>query len=336
MDFKPAVCPNCAGQLQLPENASTVKCMYCGTEVAVQEAIEKFNTSINPNNLLALAEAAKHAGNLEESYDYFNRILEFDPKNYKAWHGKAVTAGWLSTLGNVRVEETFQGIDRALALAPQEKRPLLLKSAGSELNQIANSTLERAEKDFKSSITPETYAEFVVRVKVVIGIYQKAASLDPDDLTIYKNIIEAARLYMFRYTYTDGTLKVSLTGEEYAEAKRFIQEAEFKIRKFDPAFRAQIPEQGSCYIATAIYGSYECEEVLTLREFRDHILSRYALGRLFIRVYYEVGPLIANRIARGGVTNQAARLLLDKLVLHLRSRLKLHRPVVHSPEAEHR
>lgn len=40
MNFKPAICPNCGGKLQVPDNLTTVKCMYCGVDVIVQNAIK--------------------------------------------------------------------------------------------------------------------------------------------------------------------------------------------------------------------------------------------------------------------------------------------------------
>lgn len=40
---------------------------------------------------------------------------------------------------------------------------------------------------------------------------------------------------------------------------------------------------GGCYIATAVYGSYDCPEVWTLRRFRDNFLAENWLGRMFIR-----------------------------------------------------
>lgn len=47
-----------------------------------------------------------------------------------------------------------------------------------------------------------------------------------------------------------------------------------------------------CYIATCIYGSYDCPEVWTLRRFRDYTLDESWYGRLFIKVYYKVSPLL--------------------------------------------
>jgi preprotein translocase subunit SecG len=40
MNFKSATCPSCGGNLQLPDNLVTAKCMYCGVDVIVQEAIQ--------------------------------------------------------------------------------------------------------------------------------------------------------------------------------------------------------------------------------------------------------------------------------------------------------
>ena len=45
-----------------------------------------------------------------------------------------------------------------------------------------------------------------------------------------------------------------------------------------------------CYVATAVYGSYDCPEVWTLRRFRDKVLAKSWYGRLFIRLYYAVSP----------------------------------------------
>ena len=51
------------------------------------------------------------------------------------------------------------------------------------------------------------------------------------------------------------------------------------------------PDKGACYIATAVYGSYDAPEVIVLRHFRDHILARSVAGRLFIHCYYFISLL---------------------------------------------
>ena len=49
---------------------------------------------------------------------------------------------------------------------------------------------------------------------------------------------------------------------------------------------------GGCYVATSVYGSYDCPEVWTLRRFRDDVLGQSWYGRLFIKAYYTVSPTI--------------------------------------------
>jgi hypothetical protein len=40
MTFKAAKCPDCGGALQVPDDRAMVKCMYCGVDVIVREAIQ--------------------------------------------------------------------------------------------------------------------------------------------------------------------------------------------------------------------------------------------------------------------------------------------------------
>ena len=49
---------------------------------------------------------------------------------------------------------------------------------------------------------------------------------------------------------------------------------------------------GGCYIATAVYGSYDCPQVWTLRRFRDYTLAKTWYGRAFIHTYYAISPTI--------------------------------------------
>lgn len=51
-------------------------------------------------------------------------------------------------------------------------------------------------------------------------------------------------------------------------------------------------QKGGCYIATCIYGSYDCPQVWTLRRFRDDTLDETWYGRVFITCYYKVSPTL--------------------------------------------
>ena len=60
---------------------------------------------------------------------------------------------------------------------------------------------------------------------------------------------------------------------------------------YDPK-RARRGAKNGCYIATAVYGSYDCPEVWTLRRFRDFKLAKSFLGRIFIKLYYFMSPTL--------------------------------------------
>lgn len=52
----------------------------------------------------------------------------------------------------------------------------------------------------------------------------------------------------------------------------------------------QSQKKNGCYIATCVYGSYNCPEVWVLRRFRDFKLSKTIFGKAFIKIYYSISP----------------------------------------------
>lgn len=73
-----------------------------------------------------------------------------------------------------------------------------------------------------------------------------------------------------------------------------------------------------CYIATAVYGSYDAPEVMVLRRFRDEVLKKSILGRAFIKVYYTLSPPAARWLRNTKHINAAVRRILDKWVEKLK------------------
>lgn len=75
---------------------------------------------------------------------------------------------------------------------------------------------------------------------------------------------------------------------------------------------------GGCYIASAVYGSYNAPEVRVLRMFRDRILAKRMLGRAFIRFYYAVSPPLAEKLKNAKYLNRFIRNRLDSFVKYLK------------------
>jgi tetratricopeptide (TPR) repeat protein len=88
---------------------------------------------------------------------------------------------------------------------------------------------------------------------------------------------------------------------------------DFREAHPSPRFKASTQKSG-CYIATAVYGSYEAPQVLVLRRYRDDILRTTGPGRAFIRLYYAIGPTLATLIGHNTWLNTLIRTRLDTLV----------------------
>ena len=77
--------------------------------------------------------------------------------------------------------------------------------------------------------------------------------------------------------------------------------------------------KGGCYVATCVYGSYDCPPVWTLRRFRDNNLSKSVFGRAFIRLYYSVSPTIVKLFGNYAWFHKMWKKPLDRLVEKLQN-----------------
>ena len=57
------------------------------------------------------------------------------------------------------------------------------------------------------------------------------------------------------------------------------------IQGSDIPIVAQTASSGCCYVATAVYGTYDCPKVWTLRRFRDYDLAETWYGRAFVHIF---------------------------------------------------
>ena len=73
-------------------------------------------------------------------------------------------------------------------------------------------------------------------------------------------------------------------------------------------------QKGGCYVATAVYGSYDCPEVWVLRRWRDNQLASMKMGRQFIRLYYRVSPAVVRTVGGWNWFTNLVRRPLDILV----------------------
>jgi hypothetical protein len=78
--------------------------------------------------------------------------------------------------------------------------------------------------------------------------------------------------------------------------------------------------KSGCYVATAVYGSYDCPQVWTLRRFRDYTLAETWYGRAFVKTYYAISPTLVRWFGKTNWFKKMWRIHLDKLVSRLQNK----------------
>jgi len=74
----------------------------------------------------------------------------------------------------------------------------------------------------------------------------------------------------------------------------------------------KLDDSGGCFVATATMGDYNHPVVLDLRAFRDETLKNSIAGRIFIYVYYKIGPLFASIIKESSTLRKLSLKFLIK------------------------
>ena len=90
-----------------------------------------------------------------------------------------------------------------------------------------------------------------------------------------------------------------------------------KIKKYDETYTAPEETSGGCYVATCVYGSYDCPQVWTLHRFRDNTLAETWYGRAFIRTYYAISPTLVKWFGHTEWFKKMWKGKLDRMVADL-------------------
>ncbi len=285
MEFKAAKCPNCQGDLQLPESKEIVKCMYCGTDIQVQKAIQMVTGSVNLENITKLAETAFESRNFTDAIKYYSQILENDSQNYTAWFYKGLSNGW-----QANVRETIECYKNAIKIAGQNY-PVLSHFA-DELATLAYSYVMAAQKKVGK------FREWDALIEVSkkgFEIFEFAWQMHPS-LHI-AHLADSAKAEIIETTVDTIGQGLLVEGAIILEKKDQKKERliwEQRAKSMDPNWKKA---EKNCFVATATMGDFDHPYVLELRYFRDHFLLTNKLGKISISIYYFISPGLANYIS---------------------------------------
>lgn len=168
-------------------------------------------------------------------------------------------------------------------------RPLVVV----EINDQTHLAEDRRERDKKVASICEEAGIPIIRLWTSYGINQEY---------IKKRILE------------------TLSSLPVERIHHFVREKESE-KVVQPVQPSIVPDskKNGCYIATCIYGSYDCPEVWTLRRFRDDSLQRNCLGRIFIKLYYAVSPMIVKMLGDKKIFKTLGKKYLDALIIRLQN-----------------
>lgn len=118
-------CDVCGGNLVVGSGGIAV-CDSCGIVHSQDRMKEKIqgikgaNVPVDNSRMidtwLRMGTTAAEAKNYQEAYEYFTKVVEVDPKNWRAVFGKGEAGAYQSTIENSRIPELYQGIRMALKI----------------------------------------------------------------------------------------------------------------------------------------------------------------------------------------------------------------------------
>lgn len=171
-------------------------------------------------------------------------------------------------------------------------------------------TLSTYMTAFESMDNKQKIRKYIIdNEKRAIEIIVNMVPLAPNAQEAANNLTNNYKTNILKYepNYTQPSANTSIYSEEIRKFINFSKNTS----------RSSSGGGGGCYIATSVYGSYDCPQVWTLRRYRDNTLSNTWYGRAFIHTYYAISPTIVKYFGNTQVFQHFWKKRLDKWVRNL-------------------
>lgn len=345
MSLVAAKCPNCGANIEVEMDSKAGICKYCGTAFITQEAIVNFNNTIvnNITNNIGTQNVTVSNGDFEsimktamesmeiEDYksalNHFTKASELNPDDVECKIYKNICSSWMGTpSGAISI---FEKVYLKEGNNNKEK----IKSHLVAFNNLIVSYQRQATKRYDPDYPNESLVnqinnelmECAHAYLVMIDIIDKYNLSDKEYLFVFKNysICLNALLEKKKWcTHATGGLidYKTIIIDDVEEIIKDKNENDERIKKIDPSYTPREVKTGGCYIATCVYGSYDCPEVWTLRRYRDDTLGTTWYGRIFIRSYYAISPTLVKWFGDKKWFKEMWQAKLDRMVLRLKTK----------------
>lgn len=324
-------CGSCGGELKKEGNVFI--CQKCGEVFKNEETAAKGNAPVRTgsakikqnfseeelkriNNLYTVARRAKENGDNEQAEKYYDMVLAEDPNSWEAAYFTTYFNVAQTKIGNISsaalklsncLDNVFNLIDKYEDSENEGKAISTVFVNTRHLASLLSSSAKNHYLRFKNTGNSGTeYAERCINIHILLYKLGNLIEEHYIDIPVAKNMCVTA---------WEEAVEVGKASPYYTDSlKQSLISCSEKIKKYNPDYQVVTFNKGGCYVATCVYGSYDCPEVWTLRRYRDQALSQTWYGRAFIHAYYFISPKLVRLF---GDTNWFKGLWkgkLDKLV----------------------
>ena len=234
-----------------------------------------------------------------KALDTFLELTNQFPDDYRGWWGCAlVTTDNFTRLTWTHTEKFEKYCNNAIILADE--------NAKEEIQQYLLTYKELQEKEKVNNECAISNAKYCNRyyydsVMKALGFWMSPTINNngvtindghyytPEFTYVLGNTVKY-RYYYLRSSFDNSSEKVKEYSKEYVtQCKNYV---DGNIEELLSNALLKSTKKSGCYIASCVYGSYDCPEVWTLRRFRDFTLDETWYGRLFIKCYYAISPTL--------------------------------------------
>lgn len=306
------ICQSCSTKYSVEE----ARRMMAGETVEVEGTV-KIDSSSELANLYEIARRARDTNNSENALKYYDQILVKDSNSweaqfyviyFRAMNSKIAEIGTVGSnmadsinsildmvRNNVEFEEQY-GVIQEIYVKTSELSNMLYSAAQSWYNEL---DIE-IRSDFQNDYLNYVYPTAIIMYNLGDGLIGFGDNYTDLAIQSWKQGIDINNNYVHLLPNKDVH---KATMEQYSN----------KIKAYQPEYEQPKTKDG-CYVATSIYGSYDCPEVWTLRRYRDNKLKHSGLGKIFIKCYYATSPTIVKLFGNTKLFNSIFKPILDRFV----------------------
>lgn len=315
------ICELC-GSNDIIKQDGVYVCQHCGTKYSVEEAkkligVVKIDRTDETEKMLVLARRARDENNNENAAKYYDEVLRNDPTNWEASFYQVYFQAMSCKIMNIsnaaysvanNISGTMKLIREYVAEEAQEEA---ITEVIARSSLIANMLAQGAKNHYNNYSTVDgALTEYMGRAVAAGLILSEVEEALKNEFANKPKLLLAAQKALLSF--------ISEYAMVYDAQYRSTQISRLtnEITQQDSSYTPPEVKTG-CYVATAVYGSYDCPQVWTLRRYRDFSLAKTWHGRLFIHAYYAISPTIVKWFGETRWFKNMWRAKLDKMVQRL-------------------